>query len=252
MLKTRLTGCPACHSKYDISVRVPRILHNCKHAICQECLQKTLKASAGDAFACPTCSQPNSPDPDDPLNAAYFPPSVSLIASMAGQLRAFPIEKCSRHGSLVNHLCLNLKCADKSIRCRDCAKLYHRTCPANMQIPVQHFFRLVKCESLDVRLEGLSEAITENIDAKMNKMKTHVGNFVRAVINYVNSEAKIIAEMSPATFKAHHKRLLVEFDPSQQVIMVSLRAERSLRRWWNNWKSSSRAKKIPFGTAWRM
>lgn len=226
----KVHACALCRSKFDTSHRIPRILHQCKHNVCQVCLKKLLSESPGDPFLCPVCQRRNSPDPDNGLNEEYFPRNASIITELVRTTRSFSLEKCEKHGSPVNQVCMSPACENKRVMCKDCAKLHHRKCDPHYQVTTQNFNKNVRCENADLDLVELFDDINKSIDEHVAKLAKQLKNYAAAVNQMIKTDTHIIAELTPATLKTHYKKLNCNYDEKEGLIVVQLKNKAELIR----------------------
>eukprot|EP00357_Protocruzia_adherens_P002986 CAMPEP_0115046582 /NCGR_PEP_ID=MMETSP0216-20121206/48824_1 /TAXON_ID=223996 /ORGANISM="Protocruzia adherens, Strain Boccale" /LENGTH=548 /DNA_ID=CAMNT_0002429669 /DNA_START=60 /DNA_END=1706 /DNA_ORIENTATION=+ len=67
--------CPLCHRFYDDTDVIPRMLPNCGHTFCTECLQHRITTEEGEVIICPE-DQESCPKPG---SATEFPKNFALI-----------------------------------------------------------------------------------------------------------------------------------------------------------------------------
>ena len=46
-------NCVICHSQFDDSIHLPRILNKCIHTVCSLCISKSLLSNGNNIFICP-------------------------------------------------------------------------------------------------------------------------------------------------------------------------------------------------------
>lgn len=226
----KVHACTLCRSKFDTSHRIPRILHECKHSVCQVCLKKLLSESPGEPFLCPVCQRRNSPDPDNALNEDYFPRNAAIITELVRTTRTHSLEKCEKHGAPINQVCMSPVCENKKLQCKECAKLFHRKCDPHYQVTTQNFNKNVRCENADLDLIELFEDINKSIDEHVAKLQKQLKNYASVVNQMIKSDTHIIAELTPATLKTHYKKLNFNYDEKEGQIVVQLKNKAELMR----------------------
>ena len=100
--------CPLCLEKYDISLRLPRIIPICGHTICSQCIPNLLKNSKD--FICPI-GQEVQPGSYPSLDS--FPPNFTLRCLVE---KALEFGLCDNHQKELQYVCIE----DKVKVCNEC------------------------------------------------------------------------------------------------------------------------------------
>ena len=53
-------NCPQCQIKYNNSKNIPRILYNCGHTFCEDCLKILHNENLNKSIICPLCQTENT------------------------------------------------------------------------------------------------------------------------------------------------------------------------------------------------
>jgi hypothetical protein len=119
--------CPKCELPYEGEVHVPRILINCGHTTCEECIKQLLGSE--NSLSCPECNSINKAESVNsfPKNFALLnmridtQPTTSTPQTSVPTTPVKPKEDiietmCSTHQKKIEAYCMQ----DKIILCIDC------------------------------------------------------------------------------------------------------------------------------------
>lgn len=123
----RLNFCGVCKMIYNVGDRIPRILVNCGHTWCTNCLSKYYRKSR---IRCPNCKKlvKNLENVEQlPLNITIFSEIVQKDPNLMDMIepdgRNSYSLTCSNHFEKQKHF----YCSNHRVNfCRECIKMYHR------------------------------------------------------------------------------------------------------------------------------
>ena len=95
-----LKSCPICRKGWDQET-IPRVLPNCGHSICLECLQKILQDSS------PKCPFDNTKFSSNHRRIDQFPVNYMLKQLLERLSRSQSKTECQEHGEYIKKLLLN-------------------------------------------------------------------------------------------------------------------------------------------------
>lgn len=124
----KLDICGACHNKYNVGDKIPRILVNCGHTFCTSCLSKYYHQ---DHIRCPFCKKlVNNLDNVEtlPLNLSIFGEIVKndevIMMLIDPNSDLSLLSNCKNHPEKQKHY----YCSFHSNNfCRDCMKAFHKS-----------------------------------------------------------------------------------------------------------------------------
>lgn len=107
-MQTEFLYCPICSERYDITLRLPRIIHICGHTLCSQCILNLIKRP--EASTCPVGKEV--------LNGDYskleaFPPNFTLRNLVENSLE---FGLCQDHRKELQYICIE----DKTKVCHEC------------------------------------------------------------------------------------------------------------------------------------
>ena len=174
-------NCPSCTIKYDSGAHAPRVLPNCGHSICTECIKSLLETTRKEnkAQGCPLDKKPMELRliAIDDYKINYF--LRQLIEDKESQ------EMCEVHGEILRLYC----CNDKKWVCDDCIlKGEHK----------DHDIKLKKTmmSECNAKLKDVEEAIArlDKHKSKISSIWDEVENSLKASVNQKFEEMKELME----------------------------------------------------------
>ena len=108
-MQSQLSPCPICLSDYDRDGHIPKIILNCGHTICSECLITLLQNF--DSSRCPLDKRPFCPGK---TSLSDFPANFSLLQLLEESTNE---GICSEHQERKNLVCMT----DRVLVCNSCA-----------------------------------------------------------------------------------------------------------------------------------
>lgn len=185
----RVPTCPVCYSEFDSEEAIPRLLFNCGHVVCQQCLTQLYGHYSPDStttFTCYKCKTQHSIEGQDKQLLDHFPRCSNILRMTEPPKVRF---QCVHFDYLPGkHLCFSKNCPQPTPFCVLCLQAIHHNCNSDLIIKLEDFGEKVDFrgfEEVPLRLDqlGRRESFRELVADCLGRVNRHMADVRPADFN---------------------------------------------------------------------
>jgi hypothetical protein len=241
-------NCAVCFNIYDTKVHQPRILTNCGHTLCEECLRNCVVVAPLSPFSvgssnrssifgnarsegmtaktqitikCPLCKQSstttNNGTHENTDIAECFPVNYALMGAIDFIQREFgTLEVCTSHNNMLNNFCMDKNCTHRSLFCIDCVSSLHKNCQPSMIVnPISVRWRVNYAE-YETSFSELSQKLSDMCQSIIQKFGTEVQKLIDDFVNGLKKEYVCLNTNDLKSFELNFRNLRMADDAESE------------------------------------
>ncbi len=224
-------GCVICFCPFNDAENQPRVLPNCGHSLCRECIlnssvvdfviqthenpfrtrnmppNENLREKTNIKLTCPFCKTVSQNTKvgahEKPQVLDYFPINYSLISALdIIDTQRSTSNKCRKHHSIANILCFEKDCDVRELSCFACFKEGHLKCDPALALDSNSI---------------LSRVRYTNYETSFKDFSNDLNNIKKAVLASLQNEIEAVIDSFEGSLKKHFFDLVKHDMHSYQI-----------------------------------
>lgn len=220
--------CEICYLSFNLSDKLPRILTNCGHTYCQNCLETLCvkrKQEQKSQFICPACKIIYSFSFANPHDMSMFPKNFALTEFIQQQFSETNCKHGDKCGLLV---CMDSSCTNKFGFCSDDIQKRHPSCQANLFVNLNEFKDKVRISKLEIKPANFTD-LKKTLEIRLELLKEQIFDFLDAAEKAVASQFKLVEDFNYKKFVGGAGLWETSFDPKNNCVNLEYKKQNEVR-----------------------
>lgn len=221
--------CELCYLPFNDHLKIPRILTNCGHTFCQQCLEslsENRKAESKSHAQCSKCKANFNFSYSDTSDMSLFPKNFSILEIIQQQAEE---SNCTHQDKCIAHICLDSNCKIKNGFCLSDSEKKHKNCKKELIIPIEKFKELVDIGKFTTKASNWDD-MKKHVEIRLDLIKNQIFDFIDLSKKCVDSQMKMLDNLDYQKFVSSFNLWESHFDKKTKKITLNYKKQYEIKK----------------------